>query len=92
MSMSIDNLAISTTALANAIVGNLTLFDQSGNKLNARFALTENSAGMFYLTGNVLQTYRASIKPGYYSVRVNGYSQATRWSEKSVFVIQVTST
>jgi hypothetical protein len=92
MSMSITNSTISTKAPANTAIGNLALFDASANSLNARFLLTQNSAGMFYLSGSSLLTERASIAPGYYSVRVDGVGQTTRWSEKGFFTIQVTST
>ena len=92
MSMNITNSTISTKAPANTVIGNLALFDASANSLNARFLLTQNSAGMFYLSGSSLLTDRASIAPGYYSVRVEGVGQTTRWSEKGFFTIQVTST
>ena len=37
-------------------------------------------------------TTRASIAPGFYSVRVHGVAQMERWKETGTFVIQVTST
>jgi hypothetical protein len=92
MSMSLSNLVISTKAPANTIIGQLALYDQSGTNMSARFQLTKNSAGYFVNSGNSLMTSRASIAPGYYSVRVRGVAQMERWKEDSIFVIQVTST
>jgi hypothetical protein len=54
--------------------------------------LTQNSAGIFYLNGTALTTTRASMAPGYYSVRVSVVAQLERWKESGVFIVQVTST
>jgi hypothetical protein len=91
MSMSLSNPTISTSAPVNTVVGQMALFDASGKNANARFILTQNSAGTFYLNGVSLTTSRTSIAPGYYSVRVNAVSQQERWKESGFFVIQVTS-
>lgn len=92
MAISLSNLTISTKAPANTIIGQLALYDQSGTNMATKFQLTQNSAGYFVNSGNSLMTSRASIAPGYYSVRVNGVAQTERWKESGVFVIQVTST
>ncbi len=92
MSMSLSNLVISTKAPANTIIGQLALYDQSGNNMATKFQLTQNSAGYFVNSGNSLMTTRASIAPGFYSVRVHGVAQMERWKETGTFVIQVTST
>ena len=92
MSMSLSNLTISTKAPVNTIIGQLALYDQSGNNMSSRFQLTQNSAGYFYNSGNSLMTNRAAIVPGYYSVRVRGVALNERWRETAVFVVQVTST
>jgi len=92
MSMSLSNLTISTKAPANSIIGQLALYDASGANVATKFQLTKNSAGYFVNSGNSLMTNRASIAPGYYSVRVRGVAQNERWQESGVFVIQVTST
>jgi hypothetical protein len=92
MSMSLSNITISTHAPANTVVGQLALYDQSGTSANARFMLTQNSAGIFYLNGTALTTTRASMAPGYYSVRVSVVAQLERWKESGVFIVQVTST
>jgi hypothetical protein len=90
--MSLSNLTISTHAPANTIIGQLALHDQSGANMATKFQLTQNSAGYFANSGNSLMTSRASIAPGYYSVRVNAVAQTERWKETGHFVIQVTST
>jgi hypothetical protein len=92
MSMSLSNLVISTKAPANTIIGQLALYDQSGAAITTKFQLTQNSAGYFVNSGNSLMTSRASIAPGFYSVRVRGVAQMERWEETGNFVIQVTST
>jgi len=92
MSMSLSNLTISTKAPVNTIIGQLALYNQSGTNMASKFQLTQNSAGYFYNSGNSLSTNRASIAPGYYSVRVRGVALNERWEETGVFVIQVTST
>jgi hypothetical protein len=90
MSMSLSSVTFSTKAPVNTVVGQLALLDQSGKNANARFILTQNSAGTFYLNGVSLTTSRTAITPGYYSVRVNAVSQVERWKESGYFVIQVT--
>ena len=40
MSMSLSNLVISTKAPANTIIGQLALYDQSGNNMATKFQLT----------------------------------------------------
>jgi hypothetical protein len=92
MSMSLSNLVISTKAPVNTIIGQLALYDQSGAAMATKFQLTQNSAGYFVNSGNSLMTSRASIAPGFYSVRVRGVAQMERWKETGNFVIQVTST
>jgi hypothetical protein len=92
MTMSLSNVTISTKAPANTVIGQLAVHDQSGANVATKFQLTQNSAGYFANSGNSLMTSRASIAPGFYSVRVNGVAQMERWKESGTFVIQVTST
>jgi hypothetical protein len=91
MSMSLSNLTISTKAPVGTIIGQLALWNEVGANLATKFQLTEDSAGYFVNSGNSLMTTRASIAPGFYSVRVRGVAQTQRWQETGNFVIQVTS-
>ncbi len=90
MTIGINNLTVSSTASANTNIGVLTLRDELGANQVAHFLLTEDSAGLFNLTGANLRTTRA-LPPGFYSVRVDATANNIRLTDKAYFVVQVTS-
>lgn len=91
MSISLSNLTVSMKAPAGTVIGQLALWNESGVNMASKFQLTETSAGYFGNSGNSLTTNRASIAPGFYSVRVRGVAQMQPWEETGIFVIQVTA-
>jgi hypothetical protein len=52
MTISIDNLAVSTKAAANTTVGTLTVTDSGGTVRQSNFPLNESSAGFFGISGS----------------------------------------
>ena len=92
MTVSIDNLTISTKAATNTTIGTLTVTDSGGTVRQSNFALTENSAGFFGITGNKLVTLRTSIPAGNYCVQVYFNAEYVPLSGDASFVITVTAT
>ena len=90
MAISISNGSVSTSAPIGTTIGILTASDASGTALSSEFALTNNSAGFFAVSGSNLVTGRGSIPVGNYSVRVHAVATNARFSGKGNFVIAVT--
>ncbi|MBV8338045.1 MAG: hypothetical protein JO358_21975 [Alphaproteobacteria bacterium] len=72
-------------------MASLTLSDASGKAQNSEFALTQNSASVFAISGNNLVTARTSIPVGIYSVRANAVAANVWFSGSGTFAIAVTA-
>ena len=92
MTISIDNLTLSTKAASGATIGTLTQTDSGGTVRASNFALTENSAGFFSISGSKLVTIRAQIPVGNYCVDVYANAQFVALSGEATFTIAVTAT
>jgi hypothetical protein len=92
MTISIDNLTVSTRATLNTTIGTLTLTDSGGTVRQTNYALTEDSAGFFGISGSKLVTLRTPIPMGYYSVDVYFNAEYVPLSGDASFVITVTAT
>jgi hypothetical protein len=92
MTVSLDIATISTKAAANATIGTLTLTDSGGTVRQANFALTEDSAGFFGISGNKLITLRTSIPTGSYCVSMYFNAEFVALSGNATFVIIITAT
>jgi hypothetical protein len=92
MTISIDNLAVSTKAAANTTIGTLTVIDSGGTVRQSNFALTENSAGFFGISGTKLITLGTPIPTGNYCVSVYFNAEYVPLCGDATFVIAVTAT
>jgi hypothetical protein len=92
MALSIDNLTVSTKAAANTTIGTLTLTDSGGTARQTNYALTENSAGFFGISGSKLVALRAQIPTGYYFIDLYYNAEYVPLSGEASFLITVTGT
>jgi hypothetical protein len=91
MTISIDNLTVSTKAAANTAIGALTVIDSGGTVRQSNFALTDDSAGYFGISGTKLITLRTPIPMGNYCVPVYFNAEYVPLSGDATFVITVTA-
>jgi hypothetical protein len=87
--IALSNNTVSKTAAANTVVGTMSLLDSTGTARTANWSLTPNAANYFLTAGNNLETARASIPAGLYSVHVRANAQFVDLKQKAWFVIQV---
>jgi hypothetical protein len=92
VTISINQLIVSTKAGAGAVIGTLSQIDSSGTARQTNFSLDEGSAGFFGVSGNNLVTLRAAIPPANYAVKVYGNAEYVPLSDDASFVITVTAT
>jgi len=82
--------AKASTGPAGTTIGFLTLYNESGHALNARFILDVASVGFFNISSGAIVTVSANLPVGFYSVVVSAVAVSTeQWSEDRTFVIQI---
>jgi hypothetical protein len=92
MALSIDKLTVSTNAAANTTIGTLTLTDSGGTVRQTNYALNENAAGFFGISGSKLVTLRSPIPAGNYCINLYYNAEYVPLSGDAAYVITVTGT
>jgi hypothetical protein len=79
-----------SSAPAGTVVGALTLYNETGKVLPARFTLDKGAVGFFGVGSGGIITMAANLPIGFYPVVVSAVATSTEyWSEKKAVVIQV---
>lgn len=90
MTITINNLTVSSNAPAGTVIGVLSTLNASGNAIPCTYILTKNSAGFFAISGDQLVTERSMpAAPGYYSVRIHATGTTTMFSGSATFAVDI---
>jgi hypothetical protein len=92
MALSIDKLTVSTKAAANTTIGTFTLTDSGGAVRQTNYALDENAAGFFGISGSKLVTLRTPLPAGNYCINLYYNAEYVPLSGEAAYVITVTGT
>jgi hypothetical protein len=90
MTITINDLTVTSNAPTGTTVGVLTATDALGSIISCNFTLTKEAAGFFAISANNLITvWIGSIAPGYYPVRVRANGVNIRFSGSATFIVTV---